>query len=268
VSLLDDISRALFERLDERQDAEVASLNDAYLAALERTIDRARQGIPRDADGRLVPDPLALAQLRTSFQRFGDGAGASLLLEEHAGRVALSLEHMADVVEAGYARLGEDPLAGDALALSALARATWLDRVGELGRYHHALLRDAVMRQALGRADEASLTRELRQLSDRARGQTDRLHHDALIGYSRQVVTERAEALGFEYFEYFGPVDTVTRGFCRSRAGRVYTREEIDRMDNGQTPDVMQTGGGFRCRHHFRPVRVEWFSEDEWRALR
>ena len=267
MSRLDDISRALIARLDERQDAEVSSLNGAYDAALNHTITRAGELMPRGPDGRLVPDPGALARLRGAFERFGDDA-PGYLLEEHVERVALSLERVADTLDAGFAQLGEDPLSTDALALSVLARATWLDRLGELGRYHRAQVRDAVMRQALGRMDGASLRREMRELSGRSRGQSDRLHHDALIGYSRSVQAEKAEALGFEYFEYFGPVDTVTRDFCRARAGRVYTRDEIDRMDNGHSPDVMQTGGGHRCRHHWRPVRRDWFSNEEWEEMR
>lgn len=52
-------------------------------------------------------------------------------------------------------------------------------------------------------------------------------------------------------------------------SGRIFTRQQIDEMDNGQTGQgsVFIAGGGFRCRHHWRAVRPEWFDEDEWREL-
>lgn len=54
-------------------------------------------------------------------------------------------------------------------------------------------------------------------------------------------------------FEYSGPADKLERPFCRhlTSAKKSCTREQIDKMDNGQFPvgSVMTTGGGWRCRH-------------------
>ncbi|MEM1350283.1 MAG: hypothetical protein AAGI01_17115, partial [Myxococcota bacterium] len=88
--------------------------------------------------------------------------------------------------------------------------------------------------------------------------QMDMHAHEALMGYSRTVIDERAEGLGYTSFEYFGPLDARTRDFCRHRVGRTFTREQIAGMDNGQEGDVFTRGGGWRCRHHWRPVRREW----------
>jgi hypothetical protein len=74
-------------------------------------------------------------------------------------------------------------------------------------------------------------------------------------------------------FRFYGPDDKLERPFCHalhqgkaiSRAqgkrklfapastspDRSYTRAEIARMDNGQLPNVMLTGGGYRCRHQW-----------------
>ena len=90
-SRLDQVSRALFARLSEREDSEIEGLNDAYRGALEQTIERVVGDLPRDADGRLEPDPAALARLRREFDRFGDAQGASLLLEQHVERVSMAL---------------------------------------------------------------------------------------------------------------------------------------------------------------------------------
>lgn len=262
-SRLDQVSRALFARLSEREDSEIEGLNDAYRGALEQTIERVVGDLPRDADGRLEPDPVALARLRREFDRFGDAQGASLLLEQHVERVSAALTRQVDVLSDGWQRLGEDPLESDQLALSTLVKANYLDGFTELGRYHHNALRDAVMRQALGRATERDLRAELQRITGKAASEVDRQHHDAVIGYSRAVISESAEQRGYEHFQYIGPDDSANRPFCDRHVDKIYTREEIDALDNGQIANVFLTGGGYRCRHHWRPVRPEWFSEEE-----
>lgn len=58
-------------------------------------------------------------------------------------------------------------------------------------------------------------------------------------------------------FIYIGPNDDVTRDFCRGvlldRSPPVYTLKEIEAMDNKQDLPVLTTGGGFNCRHDWRP---------------
>ena len=262
-SRLDQVSRALFARLSEREDSEIEGLNDAYRSALEQTIERVVGDLPRDADGRLEPDPVALARARREFDRFGDAKGASLLLEQHVERVSAALTRQVDVLSDGWQRLGEDPLESDQLALSTLVKANFLDGFTELGRYHHSALRDAVMRQALGRATERDLRAELQRITGKAASEVDRQHHDAVIGYSRAVISESAEQRGYEYYQYIGPDDSANRPFCDRHVDKVYTREEIDALDNGQIANAMLTGGGYRCRHHWRPVRPEWFDKEE-----
>jgi hypothetical protein len=54
-------------------------------------------------------------------------------------------------------------------------------------------------------------------------------------------------------YRYAGPYDKLTRPFCRHllQIGKDYTRPEIDRMDNGQIPNVFVSAGGWRCRHQW-----------------
>jgi hypothetical protein len=262
-SRLDQVSLALFKRLSEREDSEIEGLNDAYRSALEQTIERVVGQLPRDAGGRLEPDPAALARLRREFGRFGDAQGASLLLEQHVERVSAALTRQVDVLSDGWQRLGEDPLESDQLALSTLVKANFLDGFTELGRYHHNALRDAVMRQALGRATGRDLRAELQRITGKAESEVDRQHHDAVIGYSRAVIQESAEQRGYEYYQYIGPDDSANRPFCDRHVDKIYTREEIDALDNGQIANVFLTGGGYRCRHHWRPVRPEWLRESD-----
>jgi hypothetical protein len=46
---------------------------------------------------------------------------------------------------------------------------------------------------------------------------------------------------------------------AEEHVGKVYTRAEIDAMDNGQIDNVFLTGGGYNCRHVW--MEVSKFSE-------
>jgi hypothetical protein len=57
-------------------------------------------------------------------------------------------------------------------------------------------------------------------------------------------------------FDYQGPEDVLNRKFCahllkQRDAGKRWTREQIDLMDNHQIPDVFVSKGGWRCRHQW-----------------
>lgn len=54
---------------------------------------------------------------------------------------------------------------------------------------------------------------------------------------------------GIEQFEYVGPVDRITRDFCKQHTGEVKTLIEWDSLDNGQISPVSIYRGGFNCRH-------------------
>lgn len=88
--------------------------------------------------------------------------------------------------------------------------------------------------------------------------------------FNRSVTAMAAEDAGVTRFRYVGP--KPDREFCShvlngdraalgvsgvepSGEGRVYTIEEINSMDNGQTGDVLRTSGGWNCRHFWVPVQ-------------
>lgn len=83
--------------------------------------------------------------------------------------------------------------------------------------------------------------------------------YDTLINiFARQVEALKTSEEPETPYAYLGPLDEKTRPFCEERVGRVFTREEIDAMDNGQLPNVFLTGGGYNCRHSW--IAVSKFS--------
>lgn len=83
----------------------------------------------------------------------------------------------------------------------------------------------------------------------------------ALISFSRMVVIVQAESVGINLFYYVGPLDKITRDFCRNVLTKknppIYTRAEIERMNNDQGLPVMIYGGGYNCRHNWSALSRE-----------
>lgn len=76
-----------------------------------------------------------------------------------------------------------------------------------------------------------------------------------LAAFNRSVSAAKAEEVGYNFAEYYGPDDQVTRDFCRetleARDPPIYTIEEIQKMNNGTDIPVLTGGGGYNCRHHW-----------------
>lgn len=78
--------------------------------------------------------------------------------------------------------------------------------------------------------------------------------------FFRAATVENGNLAGVQRYKYAGPrsgtakTPDAPRPFCRSLLGRVFTVEEIQQMNNGQTSNVFTTGGGFKCRHRWVPI--------------
>lgn len=76
--------------------------------------------------------------------------------------------------------------------------------------------------------------------------------HNHLNAFYRQTNALRAVKSGVTRWRYSGPAPQ--RPFCSAIYGKIFTRAEINAMDNGQTGDVMTTCGGYNCKHRWVPV--------------
>lgn len=83
----------------------------------------------------------------------------------------------------------------------------------------------------------------------KSRGET--ILNTLLIGNNRASVIENAKKRGINQFRYEGPRGELSRDFCKSRVGKVYTIEEIELMDNQQRLPVLYFCGGYNCRHRW-----------------
>lgn len=140
-------------------------------------------------------------------------------------------------------------------ALKALQLVDLLDEGDELAR----ALWQATVRGVFGSQTHAQILDGLADVIDKTEPQIRTLYDTSISVFGRQVEALQAGDDPETPFAFMGPADAKNRPFCREHVGRVYTRKDIDALDNGQIPNVFLTGGGYNCRHTW--MEVSKFSE-------
>jgi len=247
--------RAAVERLTDRavSDFELA------LAQVVRQIERQLRGLVAGvAEGSrtAIIKAAKASRLRNELRNLLTDAGFDNLLD-HATDAALDRLAQAAL----QSEVGKDVSAFVASlrpridALKALALS---DLIGQGDLVASALWRATVNGVFSARPTDAIL-RDLIGLIDDTVPHIRTLYDTTVSIYGRQVEQLMTKGEPDELFVYLGPLDQVTREWCEERVGKVFSRAEIDEMDNGQLPTPMLTSGGYNCRHAF--TLISKFSE-------
>lgn len=75
-----------------------------------------------------------------------------------------------------------------------------------------------------------------------------------LSQYGRSITAVAAAAAEIDHYLYTGPLDGITRDFCKALVNKVVTEKQMRQLDNGQGLSVKTSGGGYNCRHSWSPV--------------
>jgi len=166
------------------------------------------------------------------------------------------------------------------VALKDLDLSRWERQGQELAGVLHQSIMDSVVSGSsfddmATRIENALLGDGERAPAFRSRAET--IANTTLMGFDRTISNRQAAVAGIETFIYLGPDDGITRPFCSAVLSMngsrefniptvdgdepIYTKEQIEGMDNGQGLPVAQFGGGYRCRHQFSPISVEVAAE-------
>lgn len=78
-----------------------------------------------------------------------------------------------------------------------------------------------------------------------------------LATFDRLAAEQSSTLAGLTLRVYLGPLDGLTRPFCRAIINRVFSQDQVAELDNGQTGPGMWGGGGYNCRHRWVSVRPE-----------
>jgi hypothetical protein len=165
------------------------------------------------------------------------------------------LDVITDRVLAGrrLAQLSAELSRGAELRIAGLKALQFTDLLDEGDELARALWK-ATVRGVFNARDTDVILTDLAEVLDHRESQIRTLYDTSVSIYGRQVEALQAGDDPETPFLYAGPDDDVTRPFCKQHVGKVYTRAQIDAMDNGQLDNVFLTGGGYNCRHVFMEV--------------
>jgi hypothetical protein len=170
---------------------------------------------------------------------------------ERAGYDALAIAASARLSDTIASIVRQAPTPGKIAALRAMVAE---DLLGQGDAVANAVWR-AVARRVLTTDTAADILADLADVLDREVKHVGTLYDTQVGVFSRQMEALATEPLpDSQPYLYAGPVDGRARDWCLDRVGRVYTRAEIDAMDNGQLPNTFLTAGGYNCRHRFMAV--------------
>lgn len=85
--------------------------------------------------------------------------------------------------------------------------------------------------------------------------------NDFIMNFHNEVNLTKAQNAGLNYFLYVGNIIGDSRPFCKARAGKYYTANQINSWTyrwQGKSGPAMTHRGGYNCRHHWQPIRKEW----------
>lgn len=226
------------------------------LARVLREVERQLPGLLERAQGTADQVRLAqLAVLRQQVRQTLQVAGYDALVRATASSL------LADKIASQVLTTSTGKAAAEFVlvqpriqALQELMRLDWLGEGDTIAR----TLWKATVRAAIGGTKPSQLAKVIAPEIDRSVRQARSLVDTSLSIYSRQVEATQSTGKGDAYL-YAGPADNRVRPFCDQHLGKVYTRGEIDKLDNEQIPGVFISGGGFNCRHRW--VAVSRFSE-------
>jgi hypothetical protein len=146
----------------------------------------------------------------------------------------------------------------DATRIAALKELARLDLLAVGDEVSIALWRSTVQGLYSQRSPNAILD-DLAEVLDKELREVRTLYDTTASIYGRQVEALKSSGEPDELFAYLGPADSKVRPFCAKHVGKVYTRAELEALDNGQLPNPFLTGGGWNCRH--QAVAISKFSE-------
>lgn len=219
--------------------------------------------------------------LRRLVQDAADGASTAIIRTLQAARTRKEIRQA--LADAGFDYLAEtatsDPLdvltarvlAARAVSDTALGLTAAFDqRIAALRALHQVdlldegdvvarLLWQAMTRGVFNSQPVDAILADLADVLDASEPRIRTLYDTSVSIYGRQVEALQAGDDDTTVFAYMGPADQKTRPFCLEHLGRVYTRADLDQLDNGQLDNVFLTGGGYNCRHVW--FEVSKFSE-------
>lgn len=172
------------------------------------------------------------------------------------------------VIENARKRLGifgfKKPFTETDVKIIGLIKANMTDKFGVIGETAIDGIVDQLRQGVLGNSSYKTMVSNLTDsiIGTDVRGGLLRRYasvyaHDSIMELDQSVNLMAGNNFNAQHFLYSGPFDQVTRPFCQARVGKVFTKAEINGMQNDAGTDVWMTRGGWNCRHIWIPIAEE-----------
>lgn len=153
---------------------------------------------------------------------------------------------------AQFTWISDRTLSGQALAdLTTIFETAGSEFASVGGQVQEKVVKEIIDGIHAGRTS-SELSDILQRKFDHGRAQSRTVVNTALLGLNRTKRIRTAEIAGVTRFKYSGP--SPDRPFCRQHYKKIYTREEISGLSNGQISPVRIYCGGYNCRHQWVPI--------------
>ena len=94
---------------------------------------------------------------------------------------------------------------------------------------------------------------------------------DAVMVFNREYINAISEDLNIKHYLYAGIIVQDSRDFCIARAGRAFTRKQVEdwaslgkwqgRMPNTTKTTIFSFCGGYNCQHELYPISAEQYQD-------
>jgi hypothetical protein len=240
---VDDLVSRFANQVDVEIDAVVVALT-AYIVDTLVVEDGVVKQIPENSAAILHIDALFQKELNRS----GFYAAVVALVSNFVDQVD-EFRVLYEEMSSGLPEMSLDENDSEVLANQAAAAMGALE--GQVFKVNVDLRQ--LLTRSLGELKVSELVQGVNDVV-RKLNRVEPIARDQLILFFRMVgnlVYSSVEETGrMAEYHYVGPDDDRARDFCSTLVGnRVYSRMEIDSMDNGQVAGVFSNCGGHGCRH-------------------
>jgi len=97
--------------------------------------------------------------------------------------------------------------------------------------------------------------------------------NDSIMVFNREYMQTISDDLGIGFYRYQGTKIKESRPFCVARAGKVYTKEEVEkwaslgdwagRMTGTTKTTIFSYCGGYNCRHTLMPISEQRYRKEK-----
>lgn len=225
------------------------------VAELERELNRSLKTVLKDLRSRSAQKKLTAAEaaqtlgsLYEQVKRSVVGKRLDKLIKEYGAEMAAVNKELRKIDPKLIMSRADENAASALIDFDYETYGKTIER--EIGNARSTIMRAVISKSTV------DIDKAIDDATPKIRAQIETEANTALSAYNQTLTNARAAAAGLTVFIYLGPEDEKTRDFCQKLIddGRIFSRDEIERMDNKQGLPVMEAGGGYNCRHQWRPI--------------